>query len=138
MQVKQLGFSLQSKISEQEAKKQNTSQCSDESNDTLCQVMGEEQGKHVGTYGMGPNRTGIFGPRPGRVVLARMASKAKRSANEEVRKMAVKMEAMEEKYALMEKNIARMTSNMEKFLKKIVGSSNILGSEQVTFSYTST
>ncbi|XP_017623159.1 uncharacterized protein LOC108467135 isoform X3 [Gossypium arboreum] len=121
---------LISKIREQEAKKQNTSQCSDESNDTLCQVMGEEQGKHVGPYGMGPNRTGIFGPRPGRVVLARMASKAKRSANEEVRKMAVKMEAMEEKYALMEKNIARMTSNMEKFLEKIGGSSNILGSER--------
>ncbi|KHG15051.1 Bromodomain-containing 4 [Gossypium arboreum] len=120
----------ESKIREQEAKKQNTSQCSDESNDTLCQVMGEEQGKHVGPYGMGPNRTGIFGPRPGRVVLARMASKAKRSANEEVRKMAVKMEAMEEKYALMEKNIARMTSNMEKFLEKIGGSSNILGSER--------
>ncbi|KAA3465330.1 Bromodomain-containing 4 [Gossypium australe] len=129
---------LISKIREQEAKKQNASQCSDESNDTLCQVMGEEQGKHVGPYGMGPNRTGIFGPRPGRVVLARMASKAKRSANEEVRKMAVKMEAMEEKYALMEKNIARMTSNMEKFLEKIGGSSNILASEQVTFSYTST
>ncbi|TYI44162.1 hypothetical protein ES332_A01G218400v1 [Gossypium tomentosum] len=121
---------LISTIREQEAKKQNTSQCSDESNDTLCQVMGEEQGKHVGPYGMGPNRTGIFGPRPGRVVLARMASKAKRSANEEVRKMAVKMEAMEEKYALMEKNIARMTSNMEKFLEKIGGSSNILGSER--------
>ncbi|KAG8503877.1 hypothetical protein CXB51_001818 [Gossypium anomalum] len=121
---------LISKIREQEAKKQNTSQCSGESNDTLCQVMGEEQGKHVGPYGMGPNRTGIFGPRPGRILLARMASKAKRSANEEVRKMAVKMEAMEEKYALMEKNIARMTSNMEKFLEKIGGSSNILGSEQ--------
>ncbi|XP_012467833.2 uncharacterized protein LOC105786100 isoform X1 [Gossypium raimondii] len=121
---------LISKIREQEAKKQNTLQCSDESNDTLCQVMGEEQGKNVGPYGMGPNRTGIFGPRPGRVVLARMASKAKRSANEEVRKIAVKMEAMEEKYALMEKNIARMTSNMEKFLEKIGGSSNILGSEQ--------
>ncbi|TYG84139.1 hypothetical protein ES288_D01G225900v1 [Gossypium darwinii] len=121
---------LISKIHEQEAKKQNTSQCSDESNDTLCQVMGEEQGKNVGPYGMGPNRTGIFGPRPGRVVLARMASKAERSANEEVRKIAVKMEAMEEKYALMEKNIARMTSNMEKFLEKIGGSSNILGSEQ--------
>ncbi|TYH31934.1 hypothetical protein ES288_A01G211300v1 [Gossypium darwinii] len=121
---------LISTIREQEAKKQNTSQCSDESNDTLCQVMGEEQGKHVGPYGKGPNRTGIFGPRPGRVVLARMASKAKRSANEEVRKMAVKMEAMEEKYALMEKNIARMTSNMEKFLEKIGGSSNILGSER--------
>ncbi|MBA0760353.1 hypothetical protein Gotri_023102 [Gossypium trilobum] len=121
---------LISKIREQEAKKQNTSQCSDESNDTLCQVMGEEQGKHVGPYGMGPNRTGIFGPRPGRVVLERIASKAKGSANEEVRKIAVKMEAMEEKYALMEKNIARMTSNMEKFLEKIGGSSNILGSEQ--------
>ncbi|KAH1122887.1 hypothetical protein J1N35_006047 [Gossypium stocksii] len=121
---------LISKIREQEAKKQNTSQCSDESNDTLCQVMGEEQGKNVGPYGMGPNRTGIFGSRPGRVILARMASKANRSANEEVRKMAVKMEAMEEKYALMEKNLARMTSNMEKFLEKIGGSSNILGSEQ--------
>ncbi|GMI70634.1 hypothetical protein HRI_000732700 [Hibiscus trionum] len=128
--VDETAAKLISKIREQEAKKQNTSQCSDESNDTLCQVMGEEKGDCVETSGMGPNRTGIFGSRPSRAALVRMASEAKSSANEEVRKMAVKMEAMEEKYSLMENHIARMTSNMEKFLQKIGGSSNSLGSKQ--------
>ncbi|GMI87906.1 hypothetical protein HRI_002459900 [Hibiscus trionum] len=128
--VDETAAKLISKIREQEAKKQNTSQCSDESNDTLCQVMVEEKGDCVETSGMGLNRTGIFGSKPSRAALVRMASEAKSSADEEVRKMAVKMEAMEEKYALMENHIARMTSNMEKFLQKIGGSSNILGSEQ--------
>ncbi|KAK8522373.1 hypothetical protein V6N13_115346 [Hibiscus sabdariffa] len=128
--VDETAAKLISKIRKQEAKKQNTSQCSDESNDTLCQVMGEEKGDCEETSGMGPNRTGIFGSKPSRASLVRMASEAKSSADEEVRKMVVKMEAMEEKYALMENHIARMTSNMEKFLHKIDGSSNILGSEQ--------
>ncbi|XWS67479.1 hypothetical protein CRYUN_Cryun04dG0010000 [Craigia yunnanensis] len=121
-----------SKIHEQEAKKQNTSQCSDDSNDTLCQVMGVEKRDRMLTYGLGLTGTDVFGPRPSRDDLVRMASEAKKSANEEVNKMVVKMEAMEEKYARMETHIARMTSNMEKFLEKIGESSNILGSEQAT------
>ncbi|XP_039015293.1 uncharacterized protein LOC120145536 [Hibiscus syriacus] len=128
--VDETAAELISKIREQEDKKQNNSQCSDESNDTLCQVMGEEKGDCVETSGMGPNRTGIFGSRPSRAALVRMASEAKSSANEEVRKMTVKMEAMEEKYTLMENHMARIASNMEKFLQKIGVSSNILGSEQ--------
>ncbi|KAE8698825.1 Detected protein of unknown function [Hibiscus syriacus] len=134
--VDETAAKLISKIREQEAKKQNNSQRSDESNDTLCQVMGEEKDDCVETSGMGPNRTGIFGSRPSRAALVRMASEAKSSANKEVRKMAVKMEAMEEKYTLMENHMARMASNMEKFLQKIGVSSNILGSELAT-SYTS-
>ncbi|XP_039056830.1 uncharacterized protein LOC120199931 isoform X3 [Hibiscus syriacus] len=128
--VDETASKLISKIREQEAKKQNNSRCSDESNDTLCQVMGEEKGDCMETSGMGPNRTGIFGSRPSRAALVRMASEAKSSANEEVRKMTVKMEAMEEKYTLMENHMARMASNMEKFLQKIDASSNVLGSEQ--------
>ncbi|XP_022725281.1 bromodomain-containing protein 4-like isoform X2 [Durio zibethinus] len=118
------------KIREQEANKRITLQCSDESNDTLCQVMGAEKHNRVRTYGLGPTRADVFGPRPSRDDLVMIASEAKKSANEEVRKMVVKMEAMEEKYARMETHIARMTSNMEKFLEKIGGSSNILGFEQ--------
>ncbi|KAE8663579.1 Detected protein of unknown function [Hibiscus syriacus] len=129
--VDETASKLISKIREQEAKKQNNSRCSDESNDTLCQVMGEEKGDCMETSGMGPNRTGIFGSRPSRAALVRMASEAKSSANKEVRKMTVKMEAMEEKYTLMENHMARMASNMEKFLQKIDASSNVLGSEQL-------
>ncbi|XVE48567.1 hypothetical protein DITRI_Ditri01bG0011800 [Diplodiscus trichospermus] len=128
--VDETAAELISKIREQEAKKQNTSQCSDESKDTFCQVMGVEKSNHVRTYGLGPTDNDVFGARPSRGDLLRIASEAKMSANEEVRKMVVKMEAMEEKYARMETHIARMTSNMEKFLEKIGGSSNILGSEQ--------
>ncbi|XVE94182.1 hypothetical protein REPUB_Repub01dG0259900 [Reevesia pubescens] len=119
-----------SKIREQETKKENALACSEESNDTLYQVMGEEKRNRVRTYGMGPTRADVFGPTPSRDELVRMASEAKKSANEEVHKMVVKMEAMEEKYERMENHIARMTSNMEKFLEKIGGSSNILGSQQ--------
>ena len=93
--------------------------------------MGVEKCDRMLTYGLGPTRTDVFGPRPSRDDLVKMASEAKKSANEEVHKMVVKMEAMEEKYARMETHIARMTSNMEKFLEKIGESSNILGSEQV-------
>lgn len=120
---------MQSKIREQEVKKQNTSKCSDESNDTLCQVMGEEKNNRVRTYGLGPTPKDIFGPRPSRDDLVRIASEAKKSANEEVHKMVVKMEAMEEKYARLETHMVRMNSNMEKFLEKIGGSSNSLGTE---------
>ncbi|WRX16001.1 putative transposase [Theobroma cacao] len=119
-----------SKLRKQASEKQNNSQGSDESNDTFCQVMGEEKRNRVRTYGLGVTHTAVFGPRHSHDNLVRMASEAKKSANEEVRKMVVKMEAMEEKYALMETYIARMNSNMEKFLEKIGGSSKILGSEQ--------
>ncbi|XP_017971751.1 PREDICTED: uncharacterized protein LOC18607151 isoform X1 [Theobroma cacao] len=119
-----------SKLRKQAAERQNNSQGSDESNDTFCQVMGKEKCNRVQTYGLGATHTAVFGPRHSRDDLVRMASEAKKSANEEVRKMVVKMEAMEEKYALMETYIARMNSNMEKFLEKIGGSSKILGSEQ--------
>ncbi|KAA3460940.1 bromodomain-containing protein 2-like isoform X2 [Gossypium australe] len=90
------------KIREQEAKKETTSQCSDESNDTLCRVMGEENHNRVRTYRMHSTCTDLFGPISSRGDLVRMASEAKKSADEEVRKMVVKMEAMEEKYARME------------------------------------
>ncbi|KHG13924.1 Outer dense fiber protein 2-like [Gossypium arboreum] len=120
----------ESKIREQEAKKETTSQCSDESNDTLCRVMGEENHNRVRPYRMRSTCTDLFGPISSRDDLVRMASEAKKSADEKVRKMVVKMEAMEEKYARMENHIARMTSSMEKFLKKVGGSSNTLGLEQ--------
>ncbi|PPR94809.1 hypothetical protein GOBAR_AA25861 [Gossypium barbadense] len=123
----------ESKICEQEAKKETTSQCSDESNDTLCRVVGEENHNRVRPYRMRSTCTDLFGPISSRDDLVRMASEAKKSADEEVRKMVVKMEAMEEKYARMENHIARMTSSMEKFLKKVGGSSNTLGLEQVIF-----
>ncbi|XP_012436512.1 uncharacterized protein LOC105763031 isoform X4 [Gossypium raimondii] len=128
--VDETAAELISKIREQEAKKETTSQCSDESNDTLCRVMGEENHNRVRTYRMRSTCTDLFGPISSRDDLVRMASEAKKSADEEVRKMVVKMEAMEEKYARMENHIARMTSSMEKFLKKVGGSSNTLGLEQ--------
>ncbi|KAL1066174.1 hypothetical protein V6Z11_D12G046800 [Gossypium hirsutum] len=131
--VDETAAELISKIREQEAKKETTSQCSDESNDTLCRVMGEENHNRVRTYRMRSTCTDLFGPISSRDDLVRMASEAKKSADEEVRKMVVKMEAMEEKYARMENHIARMTSSMEKFLKKVGGSSNTLGLEQVIF-----
>ncbi|TYH94506.1 hypothetical protein ES332_A12G046700v1 [Gossypium tomentosum] len=128
--VDETAAELISKIREQEAKKETTSQCSDESNDTLCRVMGEENHNRVRPYRMRSTCTDLFGPISSRDDLVRMASEAKKSADEEVRKMVVKMEAMEEKYARMENHIARMTSSMEKFLKKVGGSSNTLGLEQ--------
>ncbi|TYI49603.1 hypothetical protein E1A91_D12G046800v1 [Gossypium mustelinum] len=128
--VDETAAELISKIREQEAKKETTSQCSDESNDTLCRVMGEENHNRVRTYRMRSTCTDLFGPISSRDDLVRMASEAKKSADEEVRKMVVKMEGMEEKYARMENHIARMTSSMEKFLKKVGGSSNTLGLEQ--------
>ncbi|TYG88756.1 hypothetical protein ES288_A12G046700v1 [Gossypium darwinii] len=128
--VDETAAELISKICEQEAKKETTSQCSDESNDTLCRVMGEENHNRVRPYRMRSTCTDLFGPISSRDDLVRMASEAKKSADEEVRKMVVKMEAMEEKYARMENHIARMTSSMEKFLKKVGGSSNTLGLEQ--------
>ncbi|MFQ6663518.1 hypothetical protein Gotur_031017 [Gossypium turneri] len=132
--VDETAAELISKIREQEAKKETTSQCSDESNDTLCRVMGEENHNRVRTYRMRSTCTDLFGPISSRDDLVRMASEAKKSADEEVRKMVVKMEAMEEKYARMENHIARMTSSMEKFLKKVGGSSNTLGLEQSGYS----
>ncbi|XP_017637748.1 uncharacterized protein LOC108479572 isoform X4 [Gossypium arboreum] len=128
--VDETAAELISKIREQEAKKETTSQCSDESNDTLCRVMGEENHNRVRPYRMRSTCTDLFGPISSRDDLVRMASEAKKSADEKVRKMVVKMEAMEEKYARMENHIARMTSSMEKFLKKVGGSSNTLGLEQ--------
>ncbi|TYJ03702.1 hypothetical protein E1A91_A12G046300v1 [Gossypium mustelinum] len=128
--VDETAAELISKIREQEAKKETTSQCSDESNDTLCRVMGEENHNRVRPYRMRSTCTDLFGPISSRDDLVRMASEAKKSADEEVCKMVVKMEAMEEKYARMENHIARMTSSMEKFLKKVGGSSNTLGLEQ--------
>ncbi|KAB2051256.1 hypothetical protein ES319_A12G044100v1 [Gossypium barbadense] len=128
--VDETAAELISKICEQEAKKETTSQCSDESNDTLCRVVGEENHNRVRPYRMRSTCTDLFGPISSRDDLVRMASEAKKSADEEVRKMVVKMEAMEEKYARMENHIARMTSSMEKFLKKVGGSSNTLGLEQ--------
>ncbi|KAE8726027.1 hypothetical protein F3Y22_tig00007895pilonHSYRG00062 [Hibiscus syriacus] len=88
-------------------------------------------GDGVETSGMGSNRSGIFGSTLSRVPLPPVStpSEFKSSANEEVRKMVVKMEAMEEKNFRMENHIARLTSNLEKLLHKIVGSSNILGSD---------
>ncbi|OMO75205.1 hypothetical protein CCACVL1_16302 [Corchorus capsularis] len=120
-----------SKIQERAAKKQDDTQCSDDSKDTLFHVIGKEKRNRILTYGLGTTRSDVFGPRPSRKDLMFMAYEAKKSANEEVQKMVVKMEAMEEKYARLETHIARMTSNMEKFLEKIGGSSQILGLEQI-------
>ncbi|KAK8486223.1 hypothetical protein V6N13_090256 [Hibiscus sabdariffa] len=134
-----LGSEQRNVIREQETKKQNTtSQCSDEPDDTLCQVMGEEKGDCVETSRMGAGRTGVFGSRPGRAAaLVGMASEAESCANEEVRQMVAKMEAMQEKYSLMENHLATMTSNMEKFLHNNAGSSNlftrVLGRLKFTF-----
>ncbi|KAK8582729.1 hypothetical protein V6N13_069501 [Hibiscus sabdariffa] len=137
-----LGSEQTNMIREQETKTQNTtSQCSDadEPDDTLCQVMGEEKGDYVETSGMGADRTGVFGSRPGRAALvaAGMASEAESCANEEVRQIVVKMEAMQEKYSHMENHMATMTSNMEKFLHNNAGSSNlftrVLGRLKFTF-----
>ncbi|OMO92267.1 hypothetical protein COLO4_17726 [Corchorus olitorius] len=120
-----------SKIREQAAKKQDDAQCSDDSKDTLFRVIGKEKRNRILTYGLGTTRSDVFGPRPSRNDLMVMAYEAKKSANEEVQKMVVKMEAMEEKYARLETQIARMTSSMEKFLEKIGGSSQNLGFEQI-------
>ncbi|GKV24436.1 hypothetical protein SLEP1_g34048 [Rubroshorea leprosula] len=124
------------KLRELATKKQNGSECSDDDNDTLCQVLGEEEDhRYVRTYGLGPTPDDVYGPsatgpRATRDLI-NIASDVKKSASEEVRKVLEKMEAMEQKYANMENHIASLTSNMQKFLEKFGGPSNILGSEQV-------
>ncbi|GKV32151.1 hypothetical protein SLEP1_g40776 [Rubroshorea leprosula] len=118
------------KLRELAVKKQNDTECSDDDNDTFCQVMGEERRGYVRTYGLGPTRDDIYGPRPNRD-LVKIAAEVKKSASEEVSKVLEKMEAMEQKYANMENQIARLTSSMQIFLEKFGGPPNIFGSEQV-------
>lgn len=126
-------FSFQSKLREQETQKQQTSNDSNDWGDAFFQVMGEEKNGHVRTYGLGPNPSDLWGQKLGHIELIRMASEAKKSANEEVTKMLDKMEAMEKKYASMETQIARMASSMQNFFEKMgVGEpSKGLGSKQV-------
>ncbi|WCJ18491.1 DNA-binding bromodomain-containing protein [Euphorbia peplus] len=96
--------------------------------DTFCEVMGEET-THVRMYGCGgPTPADLYGRKPSRTSLMRVALEAKRSANEEVGKMMSKMEAMEEKYTSLEAQIAQMNSNMQILIEKM-GSDT--GSKQV-------
>lgn len=121
-----------SKLREQETQKQQASNDSNDWGDAFFQVMGEEKNGHVRTYGLGPNPSDLWGQKLGHIELIRMASEAKKSANEEVSKMLGKMEAMEKKYASMETQIARMASSMQNFFEKMgVGEpSKGLGSKQ--------
>lgn len=121
-----------SKLREQETQKQQTSNDSNDWDDAFFQVMGEEKNGHVRTYGLGPNPSDLWGQKLGHIELIRMASEAKKSANEEVSKMLGKMEAMEKKYASMETQIARMASSMQNFFEKMGAGepSKGLGSKQ--------
>lgn len=125
--------SLQSKLRQQASQKRKTSQGSNDWDDTFFQVMGEERTSRVRTYGLGPTHSDVWGPLPTRGQLMKMTSEAKRSADKEVSKVLLKMEAMEQKYAQMEAHISRMTSNMQKLLDKIGETSKNL---EVTYSYT--
>lgn len=117
------------KLREFAAKKQEDSDCSD--NDTFGQVMGEDKGGYLRTYGLGPTREDVYGPRSSRE-LEKIASDVKKSANEEVSRVLEKMEVMEQKYAKMENQITFLTTSMQKFFEKFAGAgpSNVLGTEQ--------
>lgn len=124
--------SFQAKLNEQAAKKQQTSQTSNNSEDTFLQVMGPEKCGQVRCYGLGATPSELWGTKKrGQFQLMQVASEAKKAANEEVSKMVEKMEAMEQKYASMEAQIARMASSMQNFLEKMAGPSKTSGVEQV-------
>ncbi|XP_020533280.1 uncharacterized protein LOC105629656 isoform X2 [Jatropha curcas] len=116
-----------SKLREQATQKQQTSNDSSEYADTYCQVMGEDRRGDARMYGLGPTPTELWGRKPSHSTFMKMVLEAKRSANEEVSKMLNKMEAMEQKYASLEDQIARMTSNMQILIDKM----DALGSKQV-------
>ncbi|XP_015579210.2 uncharacterized protein LOC8263283 isoform X2 [Ricinus communis] len=115
------------KLREHATQKQQISDGSNDCADTYCQVMGEDKRSHVRMYGLGPSPSDIYGRKPSRNSLMRMAIEAKRSANEEVSKMLNKMEAMEQKYASLEAQIASMSTNLQNVIDKM----DALSSKQV-------
>lgn len=119
---------MQTKLRKLEAQKQRTSHGSDDYDDTYGQVMGKGKGSHMHLVGLGPSPADVWGQKPSPYSLMRMGLEAKRSANEEVSKMLNKMEAMEQKYASLEAQIVKMTSNMENLIDKM----GALGSKQVS------
>ena len=75
--------------------------------------MGQEKPGYVRTYGLVPNPSDVLGS-------TSSLSEAKMIATAEMSKMVEKMEAMEQRYTCMEAQITKMTSYMERFLKKQV------------------
>ncbi|XP_050209653.1 uncharacterized protein LOC126660288 isoform X2 [Mercurialis annua] len=116
-----------SKLREHATQKMQTSDGSNGDADTFCQVMGEDTRSHVRMYGLGPTPADIYGRKPSRHSLMRMAIEAKRSANEEVSKMMSKVEAVEQRCAALEAHIASMSSNMQSLVEKV----DALSSKQV-------
>lgn len=75
--------------------------------------MGQEKPGYARTYGLGPTPSDVLGS-------TSSLTEAKMIATAEMSKMVEKMEAMEQRYICMEAQITKMTSLMERFLKKQV------------------
>ncbi|GLT77315.1 hypothetical protein SLA2020_489130 [Shorea laevis] len=117
-----------------EAKKQRTAECSDDSEDTFCRVIEEENSSPINSDELGPTNNVVQGSKRKRGVFtkAKPHAHARKIAKGEVSKVLEKINAVEQKYDRIESQIATLTSNMHKFLDKLGGLSNVLGSEQTT------